>query len=127
MAIGEPTAEQSASDAPTQQQCSQASLSHALALLGLIIPCANIIAPLILWVNDKGPGTFVKDHARESLNFQLTMIIVSMINLALCFVLIGFAFFCVQYVFELVVVIQATMAASRGQTYRYPLTIRLLT
>jgi uncharacterized Tic20 family protein len=127
MAIGEPVqADAATGEATTSQQRSQASMAHALALLGLVIPFANILAPLIMWVNDQGPGTFVKDHARESLNFQITMIIASMINLVLCFVLIGFALLCVQYVFTLVVVIQATMAANQGRTYLYPLTIRLL-
>jgi uncharacterized protein len=108
------------------QQRSQAALSHALALCGLVIPFINIIAPLIIWVNDKGPGTFVKDHARESLNFQITMMIGFLVFGTMSVFLIGLPFLCIQYIFVIVVTIKATMAANDGKTYLYPLTIRML-
>ena len=127
MPIGEPLyADPATGESSTPEQRSHAALSHALTLLGFIVPFVNIIVPLIFLVNDKSQGGFVKNHARESLNFQITMLIVSMVNVALMFVLIGFALLCAQVVFEVVVVIQASLAANEGKSYQYPLTLRLL-
>jgi uncharacterized protein len=127
MALGEPIhADPLTGESSTQQQRSTAALAHALTLLGFMVPFVNILAPLLIMVNDKGPGNFVKDHSRESLNFQITMMIAMFVNVALMFILVGFALACVQVVFELVVVIQAALAANEGRSYRYPLTLRLL-
>jgi uncharacterized Tic20 family protein len=127
MALGEPIhADPLTGESSTQPQRSSAALAHALALIGFMVPLVNIIAPLIILVNDKGPGDFVKAHARESLNFQITMMGATLINVALCFVLIGIPLLCAQIIFEIVVVIQAAMAANEGRSYRYPLSIRLL-
>lgn len=115
-------------ESSSKEQRSMAALSHALTLLGYIgVPFANILAPLIIMLVDKGPGDFVKNHARESLNFHITMMIAVIINVLLMFVLIGFATFCVQFIFTIVVVVQASMAANEGRSYVYPLTIRFLT
>jgi uncharacterized Tic20 family protein len=127
MAIGEPLhADPLTGESSTQQQRSQASLAHALALLGFFVPFANIVAPLLIMVNDKSQGNFVKDHARESLNFQITMMIASFLLVPLCFVLIGIPLLCALVIFEVVVIIRATLAANEGRSYQYPLTIRLL-
>jgi uncharacterized protein len=127
MAIGEPLyADAATGESSTPEQRNHAALAHALVLLGFIVPMANIIAPLIFFVNDKGPGAFVKDHARESLNFQITMLIASLVIVPLCFVLVGIPLLCAQFVFELIVVIKAAMAAKDGKSYQYPLSLRLL-
>jgi uncharacterized Tic20 family protein len=78
----------------------------------------------------------VRQHAVESLNFQLSMLIygivatvVLLIGGIVTFGLAIFLFIPVALawlVFELVVMIQASQAAVRGQQYRYPLAIRFV-
>jgi len=94
-------------------------LCHASALLGFFFPWAgHILAPLIVWLVKRGDSPEIDAHGKESVNFQLTMLIYSVISGILCLVLIGFVL--------LVFVIIASIRASEGKFYRYPLTIRFL-
>jgi len=102
-------------------------LCHASALLGFVVPWGgHILAPLIVWVVKRGDSTEVDEHGKESLNFQITMLIYNIIAGVLCFVLIGFVLLPILHVLNVVFVIIASLRASEGQFYRYPLTIRLL-
>lgn len=61
-------------------------LAHLCALLTSL--CVSILGPIvILAIAD---NDVVKQNARESLNFQITMIIFALISLPLCLVGIGF-------------------------------------
>ena len=50
-------------------------LCHLLALTGLVIPIGVIVGPLIMWLVKKDESEFVDYHGKESLNFQITMMI----------------------------------------------------
>ncbi len=100
---------------------------HASALLGFFVPAGgHILAPLIVWLMKRADSAAVDAHGKESLNFQLSMLIYSIIAGILMFVLIGFVLLPLLHVLNLVFVIIASLRASEGQLYRYPLTIRLL-
>lgn len=61
-------------------------LAHLCALFTSL--CVSILGPIvILAIAD---NDVVKQNARESLNFQLTMIIFALISIPLCFFVIGF-------------------------------------
>ena len=62
-------------------------------------------------------------HAKESLNFQITIVIVCIL---MFITIIGILFIWAVGIVALVLVIVATIRASEGKTYRYPLTIRLV-
>ena len=100
---------------------------HASALLGFFVPAGgHILAPLIVWLIKRAEYTEVDEHGKESLNFQLSMLIYSIIAGILCLVLIGFVLLPILHVLNVVFVIIASLRASEGQLYRYPLTIRFL-
>jgi hypothetical protein len=100
---------------------------HASALLGFFVPAGgHILAPLIVWLMKRADSTEVDAHGKESLNFQLSMLIYSIIAGLLMFVLIGFVLLPLLHVLNLVFVIIASLRASEGTLYRYPLTIRFL-
>jgi hypothetical protein len=105
---------------PTQDERNLALLSH---LGGLF---TAFVLPLILWLMKKDQSRFVAEHAREALNFQLAVCIYCLVCIVLSLVLIGFLLIIALAVFEIVVVIQACIAASRGEMYRYPLSIRFI-
>ena len=103
-------------------------LCHASALLGFFIPgAAHILAPLVVWLVKRGESAEVNEHGKESLNFQLSMLIYSIIAGILTLVLIGFVLLPILHVLNVVFVILASLRASEGTLYRYPLTIRFLT
>ena len=103
-----------------------AMLAHLLPLVATSVPFGNILAPLIIWLVKKDEMPFVDDQARESLNFQITLTIAALICIPLIFVCVGILLLFGLMVFEIVVIIQAAIAVSRDERYRYPCTLRLV-
>jgi len=79
---------------PTSDERTFAILSHILA----IVPGIGIFGPLVIWLIKKDESPFVEANAKESLNFQLTMLIAYAICWILVFVIIGAFFFGVLWV-----------------------------
>lgn len=105
-------------------------LCHLLALCGLVgIPFGNILGPLVIWLIKKEEHPFVNDQGKESLNFQITMMIafivlgiLSIIPLVFC---VTIPLLLALVVVDLVYVILASMRANSGEMYRYPWALRL--
>ncbi|HEX7990178.1 MAG TPA: DUF4870 domain-containing protein, partial [Stenotrophomonas sp.] len=86
----------------------------------------SFIVPLIVWLvnKDKPEKAFLNANSKEALNFQLTLLGAYFISGILMVVLIGFLTYAVAWIGGLVFAILAGLAANKGETYRYPLTIR---
>src|SRR6267143_2099442 len=96
-------------------------LCHATALAGFFVPWAgHILGPLIVWLAKRGDSPEIDAHGKESLNFQISMLIYNLIAAVFCLVLIGFVFLAVLWVLNAVFVIIASIQASDGKFYRYP-------
>ncbi len=93
-------------------------------MLGLFFHfLGHIFGPLIVWLVKRGESAEIDAHGKESLNFQLSMLIYDAVAAILCLVLIGFPILILLWVLNTVFVIIASVKASEGQLYRYPLTI----
>jgi uncharacterized protein len=102
-------------------------LCHASALLGLFFHfLGHIFGPLIVWLLKRGDAAAIDAHGKESLNFQLSMLIYDAVALLLCFVLIGIPILLLLWVLNTILVIVASIKASDGELYRYPFTIRFI-
>jgi uncharacterized Tic20 family protein len=102
-------------------------LCHASALVGFFVPWAgHILGPLIVWLAKRGDSPEIDAHGKESLNFQISMLIYSLIAGVLCLVLIGFVLLGILHILNLVLVIIASIQAGEGKLYRYPISIRLI-
>src|SRR6478736_3432150 len=102
-------------------------LCHASALLGLFFHfLGHIFGPLIVWLLKRGDASAIDAHGKEALNFQLSMLIYDAVALILCFVLIGIPILLLLWLLNTVLVIVASIKASDGELYRYPLTIRFI-
>lgn len=112
-------------DIPANER-TMAMLCHLLALSGYVIPFGNIIGPLVMWLVKKDEMPFVDEQGKESLNFQITVMIAMIVSFVLVFVIIGFFLLIAIGIGSLVLVIIATIKANEGTHYRYPLTIRLI-
>jgi uncharacterized protein len=95
-----------------------------LAHLGGIV--LGFIAPLVVWIMYKDRDEFVKDQAQEALNFQITLAIGWVVAVVLSFVAIGFLLYPVLWIGGLILSIMGGMAANRGERYRYPFALRLI-
>jgi uncharacterized protein len=101
-------------------------LCHLIAFSGVVVPLGSLIGPLVIWLIKKDEMPFVDDQGKESLNFQITMLIAVIISAILTVVVIGFLLLAVLGIFWLVVVIMAAIKANDGVAYRYPYAIRFL-
>src|SRR5437870_12189175 len=102
-------------------------LCHASALAGLFLHfLGHLLGPLIVWLVKRGDSPEVDAHGKESLNFQISMLIYDAIAAILCIVLIGIPILIALWVLNTVLVIIASIQASEGKFYRYPITIRLI-
>jgi len=111
----------------TREDRNWGMLSHLLALIGFfVIPFGNVVAPLIVYLMKKDESPFVADQARESLNFQITLLIYALVSGVLVIILIGFLLLGIIWVAGIVLTIIAAVKAANGESYRYPLTLRLI-
>jgi uncharacterized Tic20 family protein len=102
-------------------------LSHASAALGFVMPWVfHILGPLIVWLAKRTDSPEIDAHGKESLNFQISMLIYNVMAGILCLVLIGFVLLALLHLVNLVLVIVASIQASDGKLYRYPMTLRLI-
>lgn len=86
----------------------------------------GFIAPLIVWIMYKDRDEFLKDQSTEALNFQITMVIAYVAATVLSVVGIGLLLYPLIWIANLVLCIMAGMAANRGERYRYPFALRLV-
>ncbi len=106
----------------TSDDNTMAMLVH---LSGIIL---SFIVPLIMWlVNKDNPSKkFLTENSKEALNFQITLLIAYFVSGILMVVVIGFFTYLAAWVACIVFSIIAGLAANKGETYRYPLTLRLI-
>ncbi len=82
-----------------------------------------ILAPLVLWLIRKDKSEFVDDHGRETINALISFFIY---NIVLVITVIGIIALPVLFIVGVVNLIRGAVAASRGDFFRYPMTMRFL-
>ena len=148
---------------PTENDKNVAAATHLSTFSKYFIPFGNFIFPLLLWTVNKDKQ-FVNEHGRQALNFQLSILVYTLIIGVVClpfFIIFATDFISLVevmeshyhdvsvqniknlsgyvilfliiailllglFVFELYAVITATIRASRGEHYKYPLTISFI-
>ena len=105
---------------PSSDEKTMAILSHILTIV------SSFIAPLVIYLIKKDESSYVAEHAKESLNFQITMFILYIISGILIFILVGFLLIWLLSIANFVLVIIATIKASENKMYRYPFNFRLI-
>ena len=138
-----------------------ATFTHLSTLSQYIIPFGNYIIPIIIWTTNKDKSEFVDHHGKQTLNFQLSLLVYTLVlaliaipififtviknipfqewnrhhefvwndfsfgdNLGIITIgLIAVFLFCSMKVIEFFLIIYASIKASNGEKYNYPLTI----
>lgn len=111
----------------SQSDRNYAMVLHLTPVLAL--PTAGLtflILPLVLWLIRKDDSPFINDHGKETVNFQISLLIYFLVSGALFVVLIGIPLMVLVSIFAIVASILASIAAHRGEFYRYPACIRLI-
>ncbi|MEL7974537.1 DUF4870 domain-containing protein [Isoptericola sp. F-RaC21] len=94
----------------------------ALLSFGLLA----FLTPLLVWLFLRDRSAYVADQAKESLNFQITLLIGYVVSAILFLVFIGFILWAAVWIASIVFAILAAVAVNRHEAYRYPINIRLV-
>jgi len=97
-----------------------AMLCHLLAIF------TGFLGPLIIWLIKKDDSPFVDDQGKEALNFQLTVLIAMVVSGFLTIICIGAVMLVAVWIVDIIFCILASIKASRGEAYRYPMSIRFI-
>ena len=110
--------------------------AHVAALLAAMLTSlwagvAGAIAALVVWMLVRDKSAFATEHAKEALNFNLSMFIYAAIAVVLVVFTLGIGLivalpmWVVLALAWIVCTLLAAFKAYDGQPYRYPITIRL--
>lgn len=86
----------------------------------------SIIAPLIIWQIKKDRFGFVDEHGKEAVNFQISILLYSIICIPFIFICIGVILLAVVGIVDIVLLLIAAIKANNGEHYRYPICIRFI-
>ncbi len=106
--------------APSSDDKNIATITHLGGILFSFIPA------LVVWLLKKDDSQFIAAQAREALNFQITLLLAQFVAYVLVFILVGFLLLGLIWLFNIIFCIIAAIASSKGEYYRYPLTLRLI-
>lgn len=91
-------------------------LCHLTGLaLYIGVPFGNIVGPLIVWLLKKDQFPFVDDQGKESMNFQISMTIYSIVAGVLVIFLIGIPLLFGLIIAHIVLIIIAAIKANEGE------------
>lgn len=97
-----------------------AILVHILSIFFWIFP------GLIIYLLKKDESSYVAEHAKEALNFQISLTIFYIISGVLVLLLVGLLFFVILYFANIILCVIATIKANDNILYRYPFSIRFV-
>jgi uncharacterized Tic20 family protein len=98
-----------------------AILCHVSIFLGV-----GFILPLIVYLVKRGESEYVAAHAREVLNFHISLFIYTVCTIPLIFILIGIPIFIALALMSFICAIIAAIKTSDGGFFFYPMTIRFI-
>jgi uncharacterized protein len=98
-----------------------------VAHLAGILPFGGFLAPLGLWAMKMGQSPFIEDQAKESLNFQINVTMLTVLAAITCAFYVGFLLLPAVLIANGIFCFQGGMAAKEGKVYRYPYTVRYIT
>jgi hypothetical protein len=107
----------------TESERTWAMLCHLSALAGFFFPFGAIIGPLICWLSKKDESVWVYINGRNALNFQLSMLLYMVLAIPLIFIIIGIPIVALLGVMKIICIIIASIRASKGESFKYPLVI----
>ena len=110
--------------APDQERL-WAMLAHLLSFVAAYL-FLGFVAPLVVLLVFGPRSAYVRAHAVESLNFNLSWLLYGIAAVILIIVGIGILILIALGLAYLVLVVIASVRANNGEFFRYPLTIRFI-
>ena len=120
----------------TQNDKNYSTITHLSGFAGWFFPFGNIIAPLIMWIAKKNESTFIDEHGKAAVNFQISLILygilLAILILPITILTLGLSLLAIllaiipAIILKIVLIISASLTASNGNYYEYPFTIQFI-
>src|SRR5690349_12968626 len=95
-----------------------AMIAHLSAFSMYLTGIGYILGPLIVWLVRREGHPFVEEHAKEALNFQITVTLIAVAGVILCvsvvLLVIGIAVLASLHLYQVVCMIIAAVKANEG-------------
>lgn len=105
------------------QVCTWIHLTTALAPFTGVL---HLVAAIVLWQVKREGSAYTDDHGREVVNFQISLMIYSVVLGILGFLVIPLIALAAVWIVAIVSLIRGAVAASRGEIFRYPMCLRFI-
>ena len=120
----------------TQNDKNYSSITHLSGFAGWFFPFGNIIAPLVMWIAKKNDRTYIDEHGKAAVNFQLSLILygflLAILIIPITILTLGLGLIAIliaiipAIILKIVLIISASIKASNGEYYDYPFTIQFI-
>lgn len=103
------------------------AINHISALLGLLLPMALVLGPLLVWMLKRNESAFINEQGKQAVNFQLTILLASFV-----FMLLGYGMKLLMAISAIILVggmvfaVIAAFSVYQGKSYRYPYAFRFI-
>jgi len=102
-------------------------IAHLSQLLDFITGFGGLIVPLVLWITQKDRVWEMDEHGKSILNFQLSLLVYTLICIPLIFALgLGILGLLVLCVIAVVFPVINAVRASNGESPSYPLSFNFI-
>ena len=101
---------------------------HISPLVGFVIPFANIVTPLFIWIYKRDDHPLFESHGRAIVNFQLSITLVFMLGVVLLLVLfeLGILVIISMSLYTVIVTIINAIRVTKKLNYKYFLFVNFL-
>jgi len=96
----------------------------SVPLAFMVVGPLAAVAPLVMWLSRRDSSAFIDDHGREVMNMSITGVLLFLLGLLTGG--IGMIVWIPWAIVTLIALIRGAVAASNGEYFRYPMTIRFL-
>jgi uncharacterized protein len=100
-----------------------AMLCHLAAFAMFFFPFGGVIGPLICWLSRKDESAWVDVNGKASMNFQLSILLYIVLTIPLLFIIVGIPIMMFLVTLRIVCIIIASVKSSKGEKFKYPLSI----
>jgi uncharacterized protein len=124
----QPQQPQAAQPLSPAEERTWATITHVVSGGAMVLSAGTLgfVASLVIYLVFRDRGPFVRAHAANAVNVQLTALIGLILSGVLMIVLVGFVTYPLVVVAAVVIHVIAAMRANAGEWYNPPFTIRFV-